>query len=85
VALFHSVNQGLFNVILGLWLWGGAVRALGAAKAQRFPPLIPVAGTLLAIPILGEWPGPVQSLGLALIVSGLALAAFSDRLAAPKA
>jgi drug/metabolite transporter (DMT)-like permease len=84
VALFHAVNQGIFNVILGLWLWG-AVRALGAAKAQRFPPLIPVAGTLLAIPILGEWPGPLQSLGLALIVSGLALTAFSDRLAAPKA
>ena len=85
VALFHAVNQGIFNVILGLWLWGGAVRALGAAKAQRFPPLIPVAGTLLAIPILGEWPGPLQSLGLVLIVSGLALTAFADRLAAPKA
>jgi len=77
VVLFHGINQGLLNVILGLWLWGHAVRVLGAATAQRFPPLIPVAGTLLAIPILGEWPPPLQAVGVALIVAGLGLAAFS--------
>lgn len=82
LLLFHGVNQGVLNVILGLWLWGSAVRTLGAATAQRFPPLIPVVGTLLAVPILGEWPGLLQSLGVALIVSGLALAAFGPRLAA---
>ena len=80
VVLFHAVNQGLVNVILGLWLWGYAVKALGAALAQRFPPLIPVAGTLLAIPILGEWPPPLQALGVGLIVAGLGLAAFSNLL-----
>lgn len=82
VLAFHAVNQGLFNMILGLWLWGSAVRILGAARAQRFPPLIPVCGTLLAIPILGEWPGPLQALGVALIVSGLALAAFGAQVVA---
>ena len=62
----------------------GAMRcaSLGAATAQRFPPLIPVAGTLLAIPILGEWPPPLQALGVALIVAGLGLAAFAGRLEA---
>ncbi len=80
VLAFHGVNQGIFNVILGLWLWGHAVRVLGAATAQRFPPLIPVVGTLLAVPLVGEWPGPLQSLGVALIVLGLGLAAFGDRL-----
>lgn len=80
VAAFHAVNQGLLNVILGLWLWGYAVKVLGAAQAQRFPPLMPVAGTLLAIPVLGEWPPPLQALGVALIVAGLGLAAFADRL-----
>ena len=78
VAAFHALNQGLLNVILGLWLWGYAVRALGAAQAQRFPPLIPVAGTLLAIPILGEWPPPLQAAGVALIVAGLGIAAFGS-------
>ena len=80
LVAFHAVNQGVLNVILGLWLWGTAVRVLGAAEAQRFPPLIPVAGTLLAVPIVGEWPGPLQAAGVCLIVSGLGLAAFGDRL-----
>lgn len=79
VVAFHALNQGLLNVILGLWLWGYAVKVLGAAQAQRFPPLMPVAGTLLAIPILGEWPAPLQALGVALIVAGLGLAAFAGR------
>ncbi|HVL72411.1 MAG TPA: DMT family transporter [Beijerinckiaceae bacterium] len=80
VVLFHAVNQGVFNLIVALWLWGAAVRVLGPERAARFPPLIPVAGTILAIPIVGEWPGPLQSLGVALIVGGLALAAFGPRL-----
>lgn len=79
VVAFHAVNQGLVNVILGLWLWGYAVKVLGAAQAQRFPPLMPVAGTVLAIPILGEWPAPLQAVGVALIVGGLGLAAFAGR------
>lgn len=80
LVLFQAVNQGLFNVILGLWLWGSAVSALGAATAQRFPPLIPVVGTLAAIPIIGEWPGPLQVTGVGLIVSGLTFAALGGRL-----
>jgi drug/metabolite transporter (DMT)-like permease len=83
VLAFHAVNQGLINVILGLWLWGHGVRVLGAAAAQRFPPLIPVVGTLSAIPLVGEWPGALQALGVTLIVSGLGLAAFGDRLFRP--
>lgn len=81
LVAFHALNQGIFNMILGLWLWGSAVRILGAARAQRFPPLIPVCGTLLAIPVLGEIPGPLQAVGVALIVSGLVLAAFGAQLA----
>ncbi|HEY8565273.1 MAG TPA: DMT family transporter [Beijerinckiaceae bacterium] len=79
-VLAHGFNQGVLNVIAGLWLWGYAVRVLGAAVAQRFPPLIPVIGTMLSIPILGEWPGALQSIGVAGIVLGLLLAAFGDRL-----
>jgi drug/metabolite transporter (DMT)-like permease len=74
VVLGHAFNQGVLNVIVGLWLWGYAVRVLGAATAQRFPPLIPVVGTLAAIPIVGEWPSPLQAWGVALIVGGLLFA-----------
>jgi drug/metabolite transporter (DMT)-like permease len=80
LVVFHAVLQGVLNIVLALWLWGTAVRVLGAATAQRFPPLIPVVGTLSAIPILGEWPGGLQTLGVGLIVSGLMLAAFGNRI-----
>ena len=79
IILFQAVYQGLLVSILALWLWGHAVRVLGAEGTQLFPPLIPVIGTLIAIPILDEWPGAFQAVGIALIVSGLALSAWSGR------
>jgi drug/metabolite transporter (DMT)-like permease len=79
LLLFQAVFQGLLNVILGLWLWGHAVKTLGAARTQLFPPLIPVLGTLFAIPILGEIPGPVQALGLLLIVGGIVASLLGTR------
>ncbi len=75
-VVLHAVNQGVFNMIVGLWLWGFAVTTLGAAQAGRFPPLIPVIGTLTAIPLLGEWPKPLQIMGVGLIVTGLLITAF---------
>jgi drug/metabolite transporter (DMT)-like permease len=71
VVVAHAFNQGVLNVIAGLWLWGFAARTIGAAEAGRFPPLIPVIGTLTAIPVLGEWPGPFQTVAVILIVAGL--------------
>jgi drug/metabolite transporter (DMT)-like permease len=71
--LFHGFNQGVLNMVIGLWLWGHAVKLVGAAESGRFPPLIPVIGTLSAIPLLGEWPGPMQWAGIGLIVAGLAI------------
>lgn len=69
--LIHGINQGILNVVLGLWLWAYAIKAIGVASAGRFPPLIPVIGTLFAIPMLGEWPMPLQWAGVALICTGL--------------
>lgn len=74
LLLFQGLFQGVLNLIVGLWLWGFAVKTLGVARTQLFPPLIPVLGTLFAIPILGELPGLVQALGLVLIVGGIVLA-----------
>lgn len=75
----QAVFQGLFTVVIGLWLWGSGVRTLGAARTQLFPPIIPVIGTLLAIPVLGERPGPLQALGVGMIVIGLCLSAYGQR------
>jgi drug/metabolite transporter (DMT)-like permease len=71
----HAFNQGVLNVVVGLWLWGWAATVIGAGNAGRFPALIPVVGTLAAIPVLGEWPKALQLVGMALIVAGLALSA----------
>jgi drug/metabolite transporter (DMT)-like permease len=76
VFVFQAFYQGVLNVIVGLWLWGRAAHVLGAAVVGRFPPLIPVTGTALAIPILGEWPGSMQWIGIALIVGGLFVASW---------
>jgi drug/metabolite transporter (DMT)-like permease len=75
VTLLHAFNQGVLNVIVGLWIWSWAATIIGAGKAGRFPALIPVVGTLVAIPLLGEWPKVLQLTGMALVVAGLALSA----------
>lgn len=76
VILLHAINQGVLNLIVGLLIWSWAARVLGAAVVGRFPPLIPVAGTLLGIPVLGELPGGLQIAGIALIICGLFIASW---------
>jgi drug/metabolite transporter (DMT)-like permease len=76
VVIAHALNQGVLNVVVGLWIWAWAAQVLGASIVGRFPPTIPVIGTLIAIPVLGEIPVALQWLGVALIVSGLMLAAW---------
>jgi drug/metabolite transporter (DMT)-like permease len=79
MLLFQALYQGPLNVVLGLFLWGYGVKTLGAARTQLFPPLIPVLGTLFAVPILGEIPGPFQVLGIAAIVCGILLSILGSR------
>lgn len=76
VIVLHGINQGVLNVILGLWLWSWATRVLGPAVVGRFPPMIPVIGTLMAIPVLGEIPSGLQIAGIGLIITGLFIASW---------
>ncbi|WP_108050372.1 DMT family transporter [Bosea sp. 124] len=76
VIVLHGLNQGVLNVVLGLWLWSLAARRLGPALAGRFPPTIPVIGTLLGIPVLGEIPTGLQVAGIGLIIGGLFVASW---------
>lgn len=79
VLVFQAFFQGVLNVIVALWLWGHAVRSLGAERTQLYPPLIPVLGTLFAVPILGEVPSLLQVLGLTLIVVGIIGSVLANR------
>ncbi|POR55496.1 drug/metabolite transporter (DMT)-like permease [Bosea psychrotolerans] len=83
VIALHAINQGVLNVILGLWIWSWAARVLGPAVVGRFPPMIPVIGTLLGIPVLGEIPSGLQIAGIGLIIGGLFVASW--RRSAPAA
>jgi drug/metabolite transporter (DMT)-like permease len=75
----HGFNQAVLNMIVGLWLWGWAARTIGAADTAKYPPMIPVVGTILAIPILDEWPVPLQVVAMILIVTGLLVMAVAPR------
>lgn len=77
VILFHGVNQGILNIAIGLLLWTYGTRTLGVALAARFPPMIPVLGTLIGVPALGEIPSPLAAAGVAGIVTGLLVAAIA--------
>ena len=66
--------RGLVAAFVGLWVWGWAAHVLGPSVVGRFPPLIPVTGTLLAIPVLGEIPSSLQLAGIVLIIGGLFVA-----------
>ena len=77
IIAFHGINQGILNIAIGLLLWTYGTRTLGVATAARFPPMIPVLGTLIGIPVLGEIPSPLAALGVAGIVTGLLIAAMA--------
>ena len=53
-----------------IW-WNAGIRKIGAGRAAMFTFVGPIAAMLSAIPLLGEWPGPPQLAGGALILTGL--------------
>ena len=79
-VVLHGINQGILNVALGLLLWTYGTRTLGVVTAARFPPMIPVLGTLIGIPVLGEIPSPLAAAGVVGIVAGLLIAASGGSL-----
>lgn len=79
IVATQAVYQGVLVVVVGMVLWTYGARSLGTAIASRFPPLVPVFGALLAVPIAGEIPGSMTLLGICAIVAGLTLAATSRR------
>jgi drug/metabolite transporter (DMT)-like permease len=79
VVAFHAFNQGVLNMLVGMTIWSWGIRVMGATAANRFGPLLPVFGTLLAIPVLGEWPTGLQVVGVVLVVGGLLVTTIPAR------
>lgn len=72
--VWQGLYQGVLTGVVSLVLFGRAVALLGASAAGAFIALGPVIATLLAIPILDEWPTPEDWIGIAAISVGVYLA-----------
>lgn len=70
----QALFQGVLAAIFALVFYTRAVALLGAACGALFAALVPVSAILLAIPLLGEWPGPGELAGLALVTLGMLVA-----------
>ena len=75
--LFQSVYQGVMMSVVALFAFNRAVVLLGPRAAAAIVALVPVTATLLAIPVLGEWPSWPTAAAICVIALGVVLAAAS--------
>lgn len=61
----------LLAIVVAYLLWNNAVRVVGSGRTAIFNSMIPLIAMLVAWPLLGEHPRPVQLGGAALIVGGV--------------
>jgi drug/metabolite transporter (DMT)-like permease len=73
------VVQGLLAGAVAVVAFAGAVVVLGASRAALFPALVPGTAMLIGIPLTGEWPTALQWVGIAVVISGLAMAVGFQR------
>lgn len=81
VALQAFYQGGLVSG-LSIIAYNRAIALIGPGAAASVVSLVPVMATLLAIPILNEWPTPLTTAAVAAIVAGVLLAARTPRPAA---
>ena len=66
--------QGVIAGAGTLYTYSKMVSLLGASRAAVFPALAPGLAALMAWPVLGHVPAPLESLGLLLVMAGLIVA-----------
>lgn len=85
-AAFQAFYQGIVNSVFALLCYNRAVQYLGAATTSAFLPLIPVIASLIAMPMLGEYPNLMEWAGIGLAAFGVLMATgFIGRLIRHKA
>jgi drug/metabolite transporter (DMT)-like permease len=85
-VITQAAMQGIVAGIVALFMFGEAVRRLGASRAAVLGSLTPVFVALLGIPLLGEFPSRLTWLAIIAVSVGVVLAsgAFSRAAAAPR-
>jgi drug/metabolite transporter (DMT)-like permease len=74
LLLMQLAAQGILSGLIGIFSYGLAVAALGAARAAAFSALAPVLATIGGAVLLGEQPGRSDLISILLITLGVALA-----------
>jgi drug/metabolite transporter (DMT)-like permease len=72
-VVFQVFAQGIGIAVLGLLLYGEAVRRLGAARGAVSGSLVPGLASLFAAPLLGEFPRTSTVVGVVLVSVGVVL------------
>jgi drug/metabolite transporter (DMT)-like permease len=67
----QALVQGLLTAVFSYVFYGRAVTILGASSGAAFAASCPAMTALMAIPILGEWPSPVDWAAIAFISVGV--------------
>ena len=76
---WQLISQAILSGVVALVAYGAAVRLIGPSRTAIFGALAPALATLLAIPVLGEWPTWLNVAGIVLVVIGVSLASGSVR------
>lgn len=78
------VIQGVIAGAGTLYTYSKMVSLLGPSRAAVFPALAPGLAALMAWPVLGHVPAPIEAAGLVLVMAGLILAVIQSADAAQK-
>lgn len=63
----------VLGLVLAYVLWNNSVRLVGSNRTAIYGCAIPLVAALIAWPLLGEQPTPLQAVGAVLIISGVLL------------
>jgi drug/metabolite transporter (DMT)-like permease len=77
--LLQAGYQGMLQTVFAFAGYAFAVRRLGAGTAAIASAAIPVVGTLIAIPVAGEWPSASTWTGLLAVCVGITVANASRK------
>jgi drug/metabolite transporter (DMT)-like permease len=72
--ILQAVYGGVVNGVVAMCVFVFAVRTIGASLAALFAAMVPILGTLFAIPLLGEHPTALQIAGMILASVGMVVA-----------
>lgn len=69
-ALYQGVAVGVVSILM----FTRCVELIGPVRAAMFIPLMPVTTAVVGALVLGEWPQPMEWLGMAVVLAGMVLA-----------